>query len=53
MSKNPKECQYRYNGLVEVSSPDTRSALPLRRYWWNIKNDVWHLRVFGANRVLN
>jgi len=45
MSKNPKECQYCYDGLVEVSSPDTRSALPLRRCWWNIKRDVWHLRV--------
>jgi hypothetical protein len=47
MSKNPKECQYCYDGLVEVSSPDTRSALPLRRYWWSIKRDVWHLRVLG------
>ncbi len=47
MSENPKECQYCYDGLVEVSCPDTRSALPLRRYWWNIKRDVWHLRVLG------
>jgi hypothetical protein len=47
MSKNPKECQYCYDGLVEVSSPDTRSVLPLRGYWWNIKRDVWHLRVLG------
>lgn len=47
MSKNSKECQYCYDGLVEVSFPDTRSALPLRRYWWNIKRDVWHLRVLG------
>ena len=47
MSKNPKECQYCYDRLVEVSSPDTRSVLPLRRYWWNIKRDVWHLRVLG------
>jgi hypothetical protein len=47
MSTNPKKCQYCYDGLVEVSFPDTRSALPLRRYWWNIKRDVWHLRVLG------
>jgi hypothetical protein len=47
MSKNPKECQYCYDGLVEVSSPDTRSALPLRRCWWNIKRAVWYLRVLG------
>ena len=56
MSKNPKECQYCYVGLVEVSSPDTRLALPLRRRWWNIKKEVWHLRVLGligfSNRTL-
>jgi hypothetical protein len=47
MSKNLEKCQYCYDGLVEVSSPDTRSVLPLRRYWWNIKRNVWHLRVLG------
>jgi hypothetical protein len=47
MSKNLEKCQYCYDGLVEVSSPDIRSALPLRRYWWNIKRDVWRLRVLG------
>jgi hypothetical protein len=47
MSENSTECQYCHDGLIEVSSPDTRSALPLRRCWWNIKRGVWHLRVLG------
>ena len=47
MSEGSAECQYCYRGLVEVSSPDARSALVLRRRWWSLKRRVWHLRVLG------
>jgi hypothetical protein len=46
------DCQYCYRGLVEVSSPDTRSALALRRRLWSLKRGVWHLRVLGLSGFL-
>ena len=40
-----------------ITSPDTRAALKLRRYWWTLKRIVWHLSVLGlsdfASRALS
>ena len=33
-----------------MTLPDSRLALPLRRYWWNLKRYVWYARVLGFSR---
>jgi hypothetical protein len=42
-----KRCQYYYGDMALATLPDERSALPLRRYWWNLKRDVWYASVLG------
>lgn len=42
-----ENCQYVYLDMVKLTAPDSRSALPLRRYWWNLKRDVWYISVLG------
>jgi len=41
--------------MVRFTLPDPRSALPLRRYWWNLKSAVWYISIIGirefASRV--
>lgn len=49
-------CQYCCSDLTLTTLPDNRLALPLRRYWWNLKRYVWYARVLGfasfASRML-
>lgn len=49
-------CQYSYSNLVKITSPDNRSALQLRRYWWILKRYVWYASIIGpfesASRLL-
>lgn len=45
--RNSEQCQYYYGDLAPITSPDERLALPLRRYWWKLKNCVWYIRVLG------
>ena len=49
-------CQYNCSDLTVTTLPDSRLALPLRRYWWNLKRYVWYARVLGfssfASRML-
>ncbi|MDH7513868.1 MAG: hypothetical protein QHH14_13055 [Clostridiales bacterium] len=33
--------------LVESTSPNSRKALRLRRYWWRLKKDLWHIQAMG------
>ena len=59
-SKKPQTevdpCQYNCSDLTVTTLPDSRLALPLRRYWWNLKRYVWYARVLGfssfASRML-
>jgi len=50
-------CQYFYQVLVNITSPDPRRAVQLRRYWWALKKSVWYLHIFGffgfAERTLS
>ena len=41
------QCQYYYRDLAQATWPDTRVALPLRRYWYILKRYVWYASVFG------
>jgi hypothetical protein len=36
-----------------MTLPDDRVALPLRRYWWNLKRYVWYVRVLGFSRFVS
>jgi hypothetical protein len=47
MTSSTERCQYYYGDLVIQTSPDTRVALPLRRYWWSLKTLVWYASVLG------
>lgn len=47
MEKKPEYCQYYYGDLVLDTYPDTRLALPLRRYWWTLKKYVWFMSILG------
>jgi hypothetical protein len=40
-------CQYYYADMARTTLPDTRLALPLRRYWWNLKRYVWYISILG------
>lgn len=42
-----EKCQYYYSDLAFMTSPDRRTALPLRRVWWKTKRYLWHTRVLG------
>jgi hypothetical protein len=43
-------CQYYYDDIVSTTSPDSRVALPLRKYWWTLKRHVWHMSILGGRR---
>ena len=47
MTASSERCQYYYGDLAIQTSPDTRVALPLRRYWWRLKILVWYVSVLG------
>ena len=42
-----KPCQYYHPDLVWTTLPDTRLALPLRKYWWTLKRYVWFISILG------
>jgi hypothetical protein len=50
-------CQYLYCDLNNMTTPDDRIALPLRKYWWTLKRYVWYASVLGfsgfASRMLS
>lgn len=56
-SKKPQTevypCQYYCDDLTMATLPDNRLALPLRRYWWNLKRYVWYARVLGSFRFVS
>ena len=56
MTESSESCQYNYGDLTEITSPDSRAALPLRRYWWSLKKAIWFISVLGifgfASRTL-
>jgi hypothetical protein len=37
--------------MEQITLPDTRSALKLRRCWWTLKKQVWHFQVLGLREV--
>jgi perosamine synthetase len=45
-------CQYYYEDIKGTTLPDSRSALRLRRYWWNLKRNVWYASVLGIPAFL-
>lgn len=40
-------CQCYYGDMVKATLPDARLALPLRRYWWALKRNVWNISILG------
>lgn len=46
-----QECQYSYSNMVQATSPDLRTALPLRRQWWNLKTIVWYTSILGPRKA--
>jgi hypothetical protein len=40
-------CQNYYPDLVDVSLQDQRKALSLRRRWWRLKKNIWHIQAMG------
>ena len=46
-------CQYTYHGLTSVTTPDNRSALPLRRRWWHLKGILWRLSILGPRGFIS
>ena len=48
ISRNNEEpCQYYHNDMVRTTLPDSRSVLPIRRYWWNLKRSIWYISIVG------
>jgi hypothetical protein len=47
VTKLAEHCQYHYADLAAQTSPDTRVALPLRRYWWRLKRLVLYVAILG------
>lgn len=56
-SKKPQTevdpCQYNCSDLNTTTLPDSRLALPLRKYWWNLKRYIWYGRVLGFSRFVS
>lgn len=46
-------CQYTYYDLTSVTTPDNRSALPLRRRWWHLKGILWRLSILGPRGFIS
>jgi hypothetical protein len=49
MTRSSEHCQYYYAELAAQTSPDARVALPIRRYWWKLKNLVWYVAILGPH----
>jgi hypothetical protein len=50
MAKNTEEsefCQYYYKDMIQTAFPDTRLALPVRKYWFLLKRYVWYTAILG------
>jgi len=45
-------CQYYYPDLACNTSPDDRTALPLRKYWWSLKRQVWYITIIGPRKFV-
>ena len=45
-------CQYYYPDLACNTSPDDRTALPLRKYWWSLKRQVWYISIIGPRKFV-
>jgi hypothetical protein len=55
-NRSPNElkeaCQYYYPDLACNTSPDDRTALPLRRYWWSLRRQVWYISIVGPRKYV-
>jgi hypothetical protein len=49
MNNSAEHCQYYYADLATQTLPDTRVALPLRKYWWRLKTLVWYVAILGPH----
>jgi hypothetical protein len=50
MKKNTEKieyCQYYYRDMIRDAFPDTRLALPVRKYWFLLKRYVWYTAILG------
>jgi len=45
-------CQYYYGDMAQITIHDTRTALPLRRYWWSLKRFVWRVSILGPRSTI-
>jgi len=45
--KEKAPCQYYYADMMRATLPDSRLALPIRRYWWNLRRSVWYISIIG------
>jgi hypothetical protein len=52
MEKKSRHCQHHYSSLLANTWPDTRLAMPLREYWWDVKRLLWRVRFLGLNECL-
>jgi hypothetical protein len=47
MEEESKFCQYYYSDLALATLPETRLALPVRKYFWILKRYAWYTSVLG------
>ena len=47
VKKATNPCHYYFNDVFQITLPDNRKGLPLRRIWWKLKRNVWYVRVWG------
>jgi hypothetical protein len=52
LTKATEHCQYYYADLAAQTLPDTRVALPLRKYWWKLKAVVRDVAILGPHRFM-
>lgn len=50
---NTDFCQYVFCYLERATSPDKRTALPLRRKWWDLKRHIWYASILGPTKYLS
>ena len=51
-NKSKEACQYYYPDLACNTLPDDRTALPLRKYWWSLKRQVWFISIIGPRKYI-
>jgi len=51
-NQNNGFCQYYYPDLIYFTSPDPRKVLPIRKYWWRLKRNIWYLKVLGPFKFI-